>query len=568
MAFSRQRSEGVDVKKGLGGATVGTANQHFENVIIGQGLAGSAVAWTLHRAGQRVLILDRGDRYAASRVAAGLITPVTGKRLVVSTTYEEQYQAAKSFYRWVERETEQTFFAEVEMLRLFEDETGRAAFMERSDKAKSSEISEWSGELQAGKGIRRGIRMRQAARLDITTYLSATRSYFEERRSYRQTELREGEYQLTDNGEQSTKITLRAQALTADRVIMCTGAATTTLFPEVPNNPARGDILTVRIPDYDRPEVVHRSVWIASEKNGSQTVGSTYDWNNTSIEPTERGRQEILGKLGRMVEGPVEVLDQVAAVRPTMKDYEPVLGRHPEWPNVFILNGLGSKGTLKAPDMAKKLVDSMVGDTEVESVYSYKRLQDKKTKHQQPLTSMAQQAVGEVLTGGETVVDATVGNGFDTSFLAETVGETGRVIGFDLQARAIESTTRRLNAGGFANVELKEQNHAELRTVVEAETATAVMFNLGFLPRSDKTVVTTATSSMLAIAAALEVLKQHGILTILAYRGHDGGQEEYDAVNRLLQGYAEQYDLQRIDSVPPRQTSPVLFILRKTTKNE
>ena len=77
-----------------------------------------------------------------------------------------------------------------------------------------------------------------------------------------------------------------------------------------------------------------------------------------------------------------------------------------------------------------------------------------------------------------------------------------------------------------------------------------------------------AESSTVAIAAALEVLKQHGILTILAYRGHDGGQDEYDAVRRLLLSYAEQYDLQRIDSFPPRQTSPVLFILRKTKKNE
>lgn len=557
--------------------------QHFENVIIGQGLAGSAVAWTLHWAGQSMLLLDRAEPYTASRVAAGLITPVTGKRMVVSAEYDQYFAAAKGFYRRAETATGQEFFTEVEMLRLFEDEAGRAAFLERSDQAKLLQISPWEGELQAGHGVQQGIRMQQAARLDTTAYLAATRSYFEGLGSYRQTVLTDGEIQHqkdmaeggrraveknTGKADRPTVITLGSQAVTTDRLIMCTGAASTKLFPEVPNNPARGDILTVRIPDYDRPEVVHRSIWIAAENDGHQTVGSTYDWNSISKAPTEKGRQEILGKLSRIVEGPVEVLGQVAAVRPTMKDYEPVLGRHPKWANVFILNGLGSKGTLKAPMLAKKLLGCMTGATEVESEHSYDRLLAKKTTLQRPLTTLAQEAVSEVLKGGETAIDATVGNGFDTSFLAEAVGAAGRVIGYDVQHRAIESTTRRLNTGGFANVELKQQSHAELKTTVEVATVTAVMFNLGFLPRSDKTIVTKAASSTVAIAAALEVLKPHGILTILAYRGHEGGQAEYEAVHSLLQAYGERYDLQRIDSQPAGQTSPVLFILRKTETND
>lgn len=546
--------------------------QHIENVIIGQGLAGSAVAWTLHWAGQSVLLLDRAEPQTASRVAAGLITPVTGKRMVVSADYNQNFASAKNFYRRVETETGEAFYSEVEMLRLFEDEQRRAAFLERSDKAESLKISEWEGKVQAGQAVQQGIRMRQAARLDTKRYLSATRRHFEELGSYRRTEWAEGDYQYTERnggkGSRAAVITLASQAVTTNRLIMCTGAATTKLFPEVPNNPARGDILTVRIPDYDRPEVVHRSIWIAAENDGSQTVGSTYDWNNTSTAPTVKGRQEILGKLSRIVEGPVEVLEQVAAVRPTMRDYEPVLGQHQKWPNVFILNGLGSKGALKAPMLAKKLLAYMTGATEVESEHSYDRLLARKTTLQRPLTTLAQQVVSEVLKGGETVIDATVGNGFDTCFLAESVGTAGRVIGFDVQHSAIESTSRRLKAGGFANVDLKEQSHSELKTAVQAETVTAVMFNLGFLPRSDKTIVTKAASSTLAIAAALEVLEPHGILTILAYRGHDGGQDEYEAVQRLLLAYGEQYDQQRIDSVPARQTSPVLFILRKTETNE
>jgi glycine oxidase len=546
-----------------------SVKQHFENVIVGQGLAGSAMAWTLHWAGQSVLLLDRAEQNTASRVAAGLITPATGKRLVVSAKYREQFTAAKNFYRRVEQETARTFFSEVEMLRLFEDEAGRAEFMNRSDHEKWAQVSEWAGVLQAGKAVHKGIRMQQAGRLDIKSYLSATRRFFEERGCYRETEFTAGECeQEEDKADHSTGITLVTQAAVANRLIMCTGAATTSFFPEVPNNPARGDILNVRIPGYERREVVHRSIWIAAEGDGTQTVGSTYDWNYLSSEPTEKGRKEILGKLSRVIEGPVEVLDQVAAVRPTMKDYEPVLGRHTKWQNVFVLNGFGSKGTLLAPSMAEKLLESMEGTAEQEAKYNYDRLKVKATANQRPLTSVAQQSVAAVLKGGETVIDATVGNGFDTSFLAETVGKEGRVIGFDVQEQAIDSTARRLTAGGLTNVDLREQSHAELRNVVEAETVSAVMFNLGFLPRSDKTIVTKAASSTQAIAAALEVLKPHGILTILAYRGHEGGMDEYEAVDQLLLANGEQYDLQRIDSHPARPTSPVLFILRKTKTND
>ena len=546
-----------------------SAKQHFENVIVGQGLAGSAMAWTLHWAGQSVLLLDRAERWTASRVAAGLITPATGKRLVVSEKYKERFIAAKNFYRRVEKETGQTFFSEIEMLRLFEDEVGRAEFMNRSDHEKWAQVSEWEGILQKDKAVHNGIRMQQAARLDITTYLLATRRFFEERGCYRETELTAGECeQEEEKADQSTGINFETLAVTANRLIMCTGAATTSLFPEVPSNPARGDILNVRIRGYERREVVHRSIWIAAEVDGTQTVGSTYDWKNLSNTPTEEGRQEILGKLGRIIEGPVEVQDHFAAVRPTMKDYEPVLGRHTKWQNVFVLNGFGSKGTLLAPGMAKKLLESMSGTAELESKYNYDRLTVKTTSNQRPLTSVAQLSVAAVLKGGETVIDATVGNGFDTSFLAETVGKEGQVIGFDVQRQAIDSTARRLDAGGLTNVDLREQSHAELKDVVEAHTVSAVMFNLGFLPRSDKTIVTKAASSILAITAALEVLKPHGILTILAYRGHEGGMDEYTAVEQLMLASGEQYDLQRIDSAPPRPTSPVLFILRKTKTND
>ena len=101
-------------------------SQHYQNMIIGQGLAGSAIAWRLHWSGESVLLIDADEPDTASRVAAGLITPVTGKRLVRSPDFEQYWKEATSFYRRVEQTTGTAFFEETPMIRLLDPETAEA----------------------------------------------------------------------------------------------------------------------------------------------------------------------------------------------------------------------------------------------------------------------------------------------------------------------------------------------------------------------------------------------------------------------------------------------------------
>lgn len=534
---------------------------HFQNLIVGQGLAGSALAWTLHKVGQTVQIVDQGEPNTASRVAAGLLTPVTGKRLVKSDTFDEDWSAALAFYRWVEQETATSLFTEGEMIRLFEHEEYRSDFLNRSDPSACAGIESWAGTLQQNGREQSGIRMSPAGRLNVKRYMEATKKYFEARDGYVQQKLEVSSLKFVEEAQ----IAVESLSATFDRLILCSGARVSELFPNVPNNPSRGDILNIKIPGYQRNEVVHRSVWIAPNEDGTQTVGSTYDWKSLTPEPREAGKMEVLGKLSRMIEGAVEVVSHRAGVRPTMKDYEPVIGVHPEHSKVFIFNGLGSKGTLRAPRLAVELLDLMDGQGPPLPNHSYDRLRKSSAGEcrQRPLTTLAQDVVRETLKAGDRAIDATVGNGFDTCFLSKTVGEAGLVTGFDVQQTALEATRRRLQAEGLTNVEVKHQGHETLATEVRPESVTAVMFNLGFLPRHDHAVITKPDTSTRAITAAIEVLKVGGVMTVLAYRGHAGGQEEFDAVERLLLTDSEAYDLERIDSVPEKSTSPVLFIVRK-----
>src|SRR6188768_1512417 len=102
-----------------------------EFVIVGQGLAGTALAWALLRRGRRVLVIDREGGGSSSRVAAGLITPVTGKRLAKSWRWDELYPAAVAFYRAIEAETRSAFFHQRPALRLFANEAERDEFRRR-----------------------------------------------------------------------------------------------------------------------------------------------------------------------------------------------------------------------------------------------------------------------------------------------------------------------------------------------------------------------------------------------------------------------------------------------------
>ena len=167
---------------------------------------------------------------------------------------------------------------------------------------------------------------------------------------------------------------------------------------------------------------------------------------------------------------------------------------------------------------------------------------------------------------GDTVVDATAGNGHDAQLLASLVGVTGHTIAIDIQQSAVESTSSRLERDGL-NADLRLADHAmELNSLRAAGLQVkAVMFNLGYLPGSDKQVTTDSGSTRAAIQAASEMLKPGGALTIIAYRGHAGGLEEATIVEQYLAELpTDQFETSRIDSDANNPTSPVLFVVRKS----
>lgn len=180
------------------------------------------------------------------------------------------------------------------------------------------------------------------------------------------------------------------------------------------------------------------------------------------------------------------------------------------------------------------------------------------------LTRLAQARLASVIRHGDYALDATVGSGRDTLFLAAHVGDTGHVWGFDVQPDALASAHALLNAEGLSDrVSLIEAGHQWLAQHLpqQAHGRLAVaMFNLGYLPGSDKRITTGAKTTLPALDAAWGQLRPGGVLSVLAYRGHPGGQEEALAVERWLSAAAADDLAQETFESP----GPVLHLLTRT----
>ena len=181
------------------------------------------------------------------------------------------------------------------------------------------------------------------------------------------------------------------------------------------------------------------------------------------------------------------------------------------------------------------------------------------------LIEEAHRAVADVVRRGDVVVDATLGNGHDTLFLAQCVGSGGQVFGFDVQEEAIRSTVKRLAEAGIAEsvCQLYLESHAKMGEYVP-EGVRAVMFNLGYLPGGDKVMITRVDTSLAAVARALGLLAAGGVMTVMCYPGHAGGGEEALAVKGLLAGIGrESFDVKLLEREGASASAPFLLVAKK-----
>lgn len=175
------------------------------------------------------------------------------------------------------------------------------------------------------------------------------------------------------------------------------------------------------------------------------------------------------------------------------------------------------------------------------------------------------QILKKYIEKNDIVVDATVGNGYDTLFLANLVGENGKVYGFDIQEKAIERTKNKLiKKNIFNRVNLIQNGHENIKDYIENDEISSILFNLGYLPGSSKEIITQPKTTIPAIKEGLELLIDGGIIVIVIYPGHEGGKIEKEEILEYASALnKKKYNVLHYYYLNQKNKPPEVLLIRK-----
>jgi len=169
------------------------------------------------------------------------------------------------------------------------------------------------------------------------------------------------------------------QNIQADYIFFCQGyeALSNSLFNYIPFKPAKGEVLTISIPNLKADYIIQSGVYILPKGNDIYIVGATYNWEELNENTTEQGKSELISKVKKVIDLPFEIVDHKAGIRPAISDRRPVIGFHPKHKNIGIFNGLGAKGIMLAPYFANHLVSSIEGNSVLNKEVDIQRFEAK-----------------------------------------------------------------------------------------------------------------------------------------------------------------------------------------------
>lgn len=334
----------------------------LECIIVGQGLAGSLLAWEYIQKNVPILVVDSSHKNAASKIAAGIMNPITGKRIVKTWQAETLLPKARTRYQELEQFFEKAFFSDKAMIRLFKDEEEKKVHCKR--------IEDTSYQPYLGKPIKKeeldssirgnlgGFEIKGAGQLNIPLLIESIREELRGSESLAEEAFCHQDLKLEDDH-------IEWKGIRAKKIIFCEGyqGEKNPWFDWLPFAPAKGEIATFEATKTLPIEIINKGKWILPLKDRHTfRIGATYEWNDLSTEPTDAGRTLLENSTNEMLSGMkgLKCIEHTAGIRPCTKDTYPFIGMHPEHPKVGIFNGFGSKGSLTIPYFAQAFAQEQI----------------------------------------------------------------------------------------------------------------------------------------------------------------------------------------------------------------
>lgn len=333
-----------------------------KTLIIGQGLAGSLLAYRLIQAGTPVLVVDQDHHESSSMAAAGLINPITGKRITKSWLLETLYPEAMALYTELESLFGERLFHPCEAVRLYKDDFERERVAQRR---RDQGYTTWLSQKDVTQtpppvGNREGVGISGAGWVDLPQLLKTFKEWLVQKNAYRT-----GRLNIAELRVQEAFIGWKGERF--ERIIFCEGyqAQHNPFFSWLPFKPAKGEILSLEtaLAKKLNNTLINQGTWALPLGSDLIKVGATYGWAPLDSEPTGAAKKKLLESYEQLLPGApkAELFEHKAGVRPATLDARPFIGKHPEHPRVMLFNGLGSKGCLLAPFFSKHFSKVILG---------------------------------------------------------------------------------------------------------------------------------------------------------------------------------------------------------------
>lgn len=346
------------------------SKQLVDYIIVGQGLAGTALSYILSKSGKKIVVIDNNIEQTSSKVAAGLYNPITGRKLVKSWKADELFPFMIKFYQELEQLTASQFMIDLPIYRPFFSVEQQNEWMAKSGSEEYSQFIDenyFKSKYDQVNNEFGGVKLAHSGYLNVRDYLIALRNFFiksefliSEIFDFEKLELLDGNVAYKN--------------FEARKIIFCEGprAAENPYFDWLPFSLVKGEILDMRS-ELEINNIVNRGVFVIPKEEGLFRVGSNYDHWDKSWDTTEKAKQEIEDKLNQLISCDYTIVSQSAGIRPATKDRKPFIGLHPKHETIGIFNGLGAKGVSLSPYFAQQFCNYLESDKQLDAEVNISR---------------------------------------------------------------------------------------------------------------------------------------------------------------------------------------------------
>lgn len=326
-------------------------------LIVGQGIAGSLLAYDMYKAGLNFTIISSSDNSMASDVATRRYNPAIYDKLAKSWMVDEVLPVMTNLYKELEKELGKQFLYPVDFtVPLSENEL--RVWNERIFDGDFSDYMEYADT----NWIKRGInnlnifdRAGKSGYVDLSVLLYELKQFFKSKGK-----LIEANFKYQDIGFINGHITWRG--ISAKTIVFCEGhhASKNPYFKSIPFVPTKGELFEIECTNLEDNYIIDENLFIMPMGNSRFKVGATYDYSKQNSKAILNTKADLLIRLEKLISCPYKIISHWAGIRPTVSDRRPVLGVHPDNQHIAVFNGLGTKGIMLAPYFAREMIYSLV----------------------------------------------------------------------------------------------------------------------------------------------------------------------------------------------------------------